>query len=177
MKELEQMIIGSCFGEDQYKKVSFLEPEDFTNYPNKPYKEYFKLLKKTNAESNHLIECLSNCNDKNVYILLCQQTNLLGANNVDRLAMKLLEIRFKTLLMDLLTNLSFDTQKTVERELLNEACLTLVKYDTDVFDLSDNIIEYIGVHISPHTEKRVNSFLAYRNKRVETAKKIINELR
>lgn len=176
MKELEGIIIGSCFGEDQYKKVSFLEPEDFTNYPYKPFREYFKLLKKTKAESNYLVECLSVCNDKNIYLLLCQQNNLLGANNIDRFAIKLLEVRFKTLLMGLLTNLSFSSQKTVERELLNEACLTLGSVETDVFDLSDNIIEYIGVHISPHTENRVKSFLSYRNKRMETAKKVINEL-
>ena len=177
MIELEKTIIGSCFGEDQFKKVSFLEPDDFTNYPQKPYREYFKLLKKTNAEQDCLIECLQHCEDKGIYNLLCEQTNLLGLNNIDRFALKLLEMRFKALLMDLLTKLSMTSKKSVERELLREACLTLVKPETDVFELSDNLQEYIGVHISDHTKNRLDSFLTYRDKRVEKAKQTINELR
>ena len=173
MKELEQIIIGSCFGEDQYKKVSFLEPEDFTNYPNKPFREYFKLLKKTKAESNYLVECLSVCNDKNVYLILCQQNNLLGANNIDRFAIKLLEVRFKTLLIDLLTKLSYNSKNALEAELLNASLMSIPR--VDIFDLSDNIIEYLGVHIAANTRNRIESFIKYRNDRVQKAKEVINE--
>ena len=177
MKELEQLIIGSCFGEDQYRKVSFLEPEDFTNYPDKPYREYFKVLKKANADSQCLAECIVKAKDKRLRELLVSEIHSLGANTPDRLGLKLLEVRFKILFADLLNGLAIHSKKNAERELLGEALMTLVKEDTDIFDISDHILEYLGVHASDFTQSRINSFLSYRDKRVHNAKKVINELR
>ena len=175
MKELEKIIIGSCFGEDQFKKVSFLEPEDFNNYPAKPYKEYFKLLKEVDANELCLVEALSKCNNKNLKLMMFEYSTSLGANNPDRYAVKLLEIRFKTLLASLLSHLSIHTNKDAERDLLNEASLLII--DSDVFDLSDYLIEYLGAHASNYTKSRINDFLGYRNRRLETVKKVINEFK
>lgn len=172
MKELEQIIIGSCFGEDQYKKVSFLEPEDFNNYPDKPYREYFKILKETKAESMCLVEALSKCKDRSIQMMMGQHVSVLGANCIDRYALKLLEMRFKRLLSKLLYDLSIYTKKDAERDLLNEAVMSVIK--SDVFVLSDSLIEYLGAHGSDYTKRRINSFLEYRNRRIETAKKVIN---
>jgi len=174
MKELERILIGCCFGEDQYKKVSFLEAEDFTNYPGKPYREYFKLIKKTRSTSNVFLEALVKCEDKELRSLLAEEANVLGVNAPDRYALKLLEIRFQTLFADLLVKLSNSTKNGVERELLNEVIMSLP--DVDIFDLSDSLIEYLGLQASDHTKSRINKYLDYRNKRIQTAKKIINEL-
>ena len=175
MKELEQIIISTCFGEDQYKKVSFLEPEDFTNYPSKPYKEYFKLLKEVDANELCLVEALSKCKNNNLKLMMFQYSTSLGANNIDRYAVKLLEIRFKTLLASLVNHLAIHTNKDAERDLLNEASLLII--DSDVFDLSDYLLEYLGAHASNYTKGRINDFLSYRNRRLETVKKVINEFK
>lgn len=174
MKELQEIIIGTCFGEDQYKKVSFLEPEDFDNFPSKPYRDYFKLLKDTGADELCLVNALSICKDKNLKLMLGQYVSSLGVNCIDRYAVKLLEIRFQTLLASLLYDLSIQTKKDAERDLLNEASLLIVS--SDIFDLSDYLIEYLGAHASDYTKRRINNFLDYRNKRIATAKKVINEL-
>lgn len=174
MRELEERIINSVFGEDQYRKVSFLEPEDFTNYPGYPYKEYFKLIKKTNAKEDTLMECLINSENKELKGLLSDQSNLLGYNYPERSALKLLEIRFKGLFINLLVKLSSESKNSVERELLNESNLMVIK--SDIFDLSDHILEYLGVHANVHTKARIKSFLQYRDKRVNEARKVINAI-
>ena len=174
MRELEEMIIGSCFGEDQYYKVSFLEPEDFTDYPNHPYREYFTLLKKVKADRMCLIQALSVCKNENMKMMMGRYVTAMGVNCIDRYALKLLEIRFKTLLASLLSDLYMHSKKDVERDLLNEASLQII--DTDIFDLSDYLLEYFGAHASEYTKRRINSFLTYRNKRIDTAKQIIDEL-
>lgn len=176
MKELERIIISSCFGEDQYRKVSFLEPEDFTNYPGKPYREFFKMIEKTKADSETFINCLQACNDLRLKKLLFEHSSILGYNNPDRYALKLLEIRFETLFANLLSKLSSESKKAVESEVLNEALFKLVKPETDVFDLSDHLLEYLGVHASDRTKNRITSFLEYRDKRAKEAKQVIKNL-
>jgi len=175
MKELEALIIGSCFGEDKYKMVSFLEPYDFTNYPGKPYRYFFEILKKANAESLCLVECISKTKHEGLRDLLVSQIHSLGANHPDMLGLKLLEGRFKTLLSSLLIQLSINSKKTVETELLNEATMLVIR--KDVFELSDHLLEYLGVHASQTTVSRIVAFLDYRNKRVANAKKVINGIR
>lgn len=177
MIELEKLIIGSCFGEDQYRRVKFLEPDDFNNYPSQPYREYFKILKKVDADDMVLSECIVKTRDKRLRSLLVMEIHSLGCNYPERKALLLLEMRFKRLLSSLLYNLSSTTKKTAERELLNEAILVLANEDTNVFDLSDHLLEYLGVHASDYTKSRINSFLSYRDKRANYAKQIINELR
>lgn len=175
MRELEERIISSVFGEDQYRKVSFLEPEDFTNYPGYPYKEFFKLIKQTKGESGTLIECLINCKSRELKSILQDQSNLLGYNYPENNALKLLEIRFKGLFINLLVKLSNESKNTVEKELLNESNLMVIR--ADIFDLSDHILEYIGVHASDFTKDRIGSFLSYRDKRVNEAKQVINKIK
>ena len=177
MMELEQLIIGCCFGEDQYKRVSFLEPSDFSNYPNKPYRDFFKLMKKANTENNVLSECIVKCEDDTLKALIMEQTTSLGMNYPERIAILLLEIRFKTLLSDLLVKLLDNAENPSERELLKESWHTLNNTNTDVFDLSDHLLEYMGNLASDFTKDRINAFIEYRNKRGYNAKKVINELR
>ena len=174
MKELEQIIIGSIFGEDQYRKVSFLEPDDFSNYPSKPYREYFKLIKEVDADEECLVEALSKCKDMNLKLMMFTYSTSLGANNPERYAVKLVEIRFKRVFALLVHNLSLSTKKDSERALLNEA--SLMVNDADVFELSDYLLEYLGHHATDYTIGRINSFLSYRNKRLDTVKKVINEI-
>jgi hypothetical protein len=172
MKELERIIIGCCFGEDQYKKVSFLEANDFTNYPGKPYREYFKLMEETGAKSDVFLKALSSCKNKELRSLLGEQAHVLGVCHPERYGLSLLTARFKTLFANLLVQLSNSTKNTVERELLNKAILSID--DVDVIDLSDGIMEYLGVQGSGNTKRRVTSFLEYRDKRINKAKKVID---
>lgn len=174
MKELEKIIIGCCFGEGQYKRISFLEAKDFTNYPGKPYREYFSLIKKTESTTNVFLEALAKCKTIAVRRLLAEEANLLGVNVPERYGLKLLEVRFQTLFADLLVQLSNGTRNTVERDLLNKAIVSLP--DVDIFDLSDHLIEYLGLQASDLTKNRITSFLEYRDKRIDNAKKVINEL-
>lgn len=175
MRELEERIINSVFGEDQYRKVSFLESEDFTNYPGYPYREYFRLIKQTKANKLTLMECIIQCKNKELRGLLSDQSNVLGYTYPENYGLKLLEIRFQTLFANLLVQLSNSTTNTVERDLLNKAIVSLP--DVDIFDLSDHLLEYLGLQASGLTKGRINSFLEYRNKRIKNAKQVINELR
>ena len=174
MKELEKIIIGCCFGEDQYKRVSFLEAKDFTNYPGKPYREYFKLMEETGAKADVFLTALATCKNKSLRSLLGEQSNVLGVNHPERYGLRLLEVRFKTLFVNLLVQLSNDTKSPVERQLLHDALLSID--DVDIFDLSDHLLEYLGLQATEQTKSRIGSYLDYRNKRIAEAKKVINEL-
>lgn len=172
MRELEQIIIGCCFGEDQYRKLSFLEAEDFTNYPGKPYREFFRLIKKTGSTTNVFLEALAKCKNIEVRRLLGEEANVLGYNAPDRYGLKLLEVRFQTLLADLLVKISSTTKNVLERDLLNKLLLSIP--NVDIFDLSDSIIDYLGHQMSPYTKNRIESFILYRNNRIQKAKEVIN---
>ena len=174
MKELEQMIIGSCFGEDQYRQISFLEANDFTNYPEKPFREFWKLLEINKAYDLTLMKVLSKCQDQHLKNLLMLNCDVVAAANLHRYALCLLETRFKALLITLLVNLSNDSKNALEVELLSHCQVAVIK--EDLFDLSDNLIEYLGSQASEGTKRRINDFLKYRDRRVNEAKKVINEL-
>ena len=50
MKKLEQQIIAACLHEDKYKEVSFLEANDFTNYPNFPCRSAWSIIQGNNGK-------------------------------------------------------------------------------------------------------------------------------
>ena len=119
MKELQGMIIGSIVGENQYNKVSFLEAEDFTNYPDKPYRDYYKLIKKSKKKTRCFFELVQEC--KNRDIQLMDEVLVLSAyHNLRSYALWLVESRFKSTLSALLVNLSLNTKNALESNLLGE---------------------------------------------------------
>lgn len=172
MREIEELVIGCCILEDNFKKVSFLEPNDFNNHIDKPYRDFFKLIKSTGAKKNTFIEALSNPESKRFRSLLNESFHMTASNSPEILGLKLLEFRFKKVLADLLSNLSARSKNALECDLLNRVSM---KINTiNVFDLADNIIEYLGVHASESTKSRINSYIQYRDNRVKEAKEVIN---
>lgn len=167
MKEVEKMIIDSCYGEEQYKKVSFLEPNDFAD---RNYRKYFHLMKESKGDIVKLMASIHN--QKQILSIVFQLCSVSGVNNVQKFALLLLEIRFKYLLAILLTELSVKTQNHLEASLLNN--LTLSISSVDIFDLSDSLLEYLGHQASNYTKSRINSFLQYRDERIRKAKEVIN---
>ena len=172
MREIEELIIGCCILEDNFKKVSFLEPNDFNNHIDKPYRDFFKLIKSTGAKKNIFIEVLSKSESKRFRSLLNESFHMTASNNPVELGVMLLGFRFKRVLADLLSNLSANSKNALERDLLNRVSM---KINTiDIFDLADNIIEYLGVHASESTKSRINSYIQYRDSRVKEAKEVID---
>ena len=170
MKELERIIIGACYGEEQYQKVAFLEPNDFTN---RNYRIFFKHIQLANG---NIAQLMKNLQDDNQGVLahILHLTTLLGANNITRFGVKLLEIRLETLFQDLLVNLSINTKNPLESKILGEILLVNSNKNSDFFQVSDHVLNYLGAHASDHTTKRIKDFLSYRDKRVEDVKKVNN---
>ena len=172
MREKEKLVIGCCILEDNFKKVSFLEPNDFNNHIDKPYRDFFKLIKSTGAKKNIFIEVLSKPESKRFRSLLNESFHMTASNNPIELGVMLLGFRFKKVLADLLSNLSANSKNSLERDLLSRVSM---KINTiDIFDLADNIIEYLGVHASESTKSRINSYIQYRDSRVKEAKEVID---
>jgi len=170
MRELERTIIGACYGESQYQRVAFLEPKDFTVIA---YSRYFQLIQANKGNMPEVFEMLRDADEtikSEVFIL----TTLSGANQIENFALKLLEMRFKRLLIVLLGDLSIKTKNSLERDLLIECQSSVLQ--SDIFDLSDNMLEYIGIQASEYTKCRIGDFLKYRDERSLKAKEIINNL-
>ena len=63
------MIIGSIVGENQYNKVSFLEAEDFTNYPEKPYRDYYKLISQSKRKPDVFLSLVQECKNRDIQLM------------------------------------------------------------------------------------------------------------
>ena len=173
MKELQGMIIGSIVGENQYKKVSFLEAEDFNNYPDKPYRDYYKLIHKSECKPDVFLSLLQQC--KNRDIQLMNEVLVLSAyHNLRGYALWLVESRFKNVLSTLLVKLSLSSKNVLESNLLNELNSSII--DEDIFVLGDSVLEYLGHQASNNTTNRINSYISWRNKRIEITKQNINKI-
>jgi len=174
MKELEGMVLGSIVSENQFNKVSFLEAEDFNNYPDKPYRNYFKLVKESGGKPDALVSLIKICKEKGIKFM--DDLSYLSAyHNLSRYALFMLETRFKNTLSSLLVDLSLSTNNALESDILNEVNSSIIK--EDIFVLGDNILDYLGHQGSDITVSRIKSYLDWRNNRIETTKKIINEFK
>lgn len=166
------MIIGSIVSENQYNKVSFLEANDFTNYSEKPYRDYYKLIQQSNRKPDVLLSLIQE--SKNRDIQLIDELLIMSAyHNLRSYALWLVESRFKSTLSGLLVNLSLDSKNVLEANLLGELNSSVLK--EDIFIIGDNLLDYLGHQASGNTKRRINSYLDWRNKRIETTKTTINE--
>jgi len=166
MKYLEQLILGACYGEVNFKKVSFLEPSDFSN---KRRCELFRAIMENRGD---MIEAIRN--NHHLKNDMVGYSNLLGYTHPERLGLNLLEHRFKALLSTLLGKLSVSTKNSLEAAILNESLMRIP--EVDIFDLSDYILEYLSHHASDNTTNRINAFLKYRDMRILKAKEVIDKL-
>lgn len=172
MKEIEQLIISSVFGEDNYRKVSFLEPNDFKDYPTKPFRSLWKLIDEHKAYDLTVLTILAKSKNEDLKQFMLGQCDIVTATHIQRYALILLENRFKTLFLTLLVKLSNDVLNVLERQLLGEIQSEVLKQD--IFELTDNVIDYLGSQGSDTTKNRINDFISYRDKRANEAKRIIN---
>lgn len=169
---LEATIISSIFGQDNYEEVSFLRAEDFTDYKGKLYRRFWELIREEKAYNLTVYRLALKTENKGLISILEDEIQIVAYNNVQRIAVLMVERRFKRLLNELLCQLSSKSKSRLERELLIE--LQMAVKDEDIFDLSDGMIEYLGVHCSDYALKYLNGFLKYRDDRVSEVKKVIN---
>jgi hypothetical protein len=168
----EKMLIASVYSEDTYKEVSFLEPKDFTNLS---YTFFWELLQKHEGDVIKALNSLDIKANKQLSKEIFTYSNLLGCNNYIRIALMLVENRFKSLLSVLLSDLSINSKNALEVNLLNECISAITKHD--IFQLSDGLLEYLGHQASDHTKKRITDYLQYMDKRIEEIKEVRNGIR
>lgn len=169
MSQLEKTLIASIFSEETYSKVSFLEAKDFTD---KTYQFFWDLISRYDGDVIKAMGNLELTDKKELSKQVFTYSTLLGSNNIERVALNMIELRFKRLLNALLTDLSRKTKNRLEADLLNECVLAIP--DNDIFELSEGVLEYLGHQSSDHTKERLNSYLKYVDERCETVKKVIN---
>jgi len=170
MKELQGLILGSIVSENKYKEVSFLEANDFNNYEGKPYKKYFEIIEGSKNKPDVYYSLIKGCKKQNIELI--EEVLVLSAyHNLFNYSIELIENRFKSVLSILLVNLSLSTKNVLESELLNESNNLIVK--EDIFILGDNLLEYLGHQASDNTTNRIQSYLDWRNKRIESTKQVI----
>ena len=159
------MIIGSCIGEDQFKLIQFLEPNDF---PDSQCRELFRLIIECKTEDNILAALLSKTEDEKLQKTYLAITHLSAGRRLQGFALKLLERRFERLLSILLSELSIRSESEVEGKLLNDVIAEI--RDADIFVLVDGIEEYLGSQASNQTKRRIKDFKRYMDQRINETK-------
>jgi len=169
MKTIEKNIISSVFDEESYNKVSFLIPDDF---PSKRAQYFWSAITEEKGDIVKVVLKLEGSNRNDLINEMMNMGTVHNVNNVRRMSLLILEMRFKKLLKVLLYDMLVSSENDLEANLLKE-CFDSVD-STDVFDLSYNINEYLGHHGSLQVKQRVTDFCNYVNKRVESVKECIN---
>ena len=163
------MIIGSCIGEDQYYKISFLEPDDFQD---KECREFFRLIVSCQAKENILLNLLAKEENLGLRTALSSKVYMVACVRLESFALKVLERRFASTLNKLGVLLSGESKNPLEVELLTE--LSGVTHTADIFDLSEGILDYLGSQASDFTTMKINAYLRWMNGRIAETKKVIN---
>ena len=166
MKELERQLMVIAINEGQYKRISFLEPNDFTDLYSKGL--YMTIEQRSgDVMSTYLYLTLNSL--ESFLWLQSQIINPVTYSNLERVAMMIMENRFKLVFAKLLDKLVIATDSDIERSLIEEYQLELSQ---DVFVLGDSFLEYLGHHASSYTKLRVNDYINWRDGRVEQIKQI-----
>jgi len=169
---LELLLLGGVFSEDQYDKVSFIEPKDFKK---QLHSFFWSCLQANNGNVLKAIAELEFNERKDLSHSMTTYSTLLSTNNIENIALNMLEIRFKTLLSSLLGNLSKDCQSSLEMNLINEYKEAIKEHD--IFILNDGILEYFGYQVSDYTKQRITDYLKWVDMRCKKAKEVINGTR
>lgn len=164
---VESTIIETIFSEDTYHKVSFLKPIDFSN---KLYKELWKVLEEFEGDIMRAITILEVSKKKDIVEMIHTECGMSGVNGLVKRALLVKEMSYKRLLLRLLSDLSFKSKNALESTLINE-CLLAVN-ESDIFILSEGILDYIGSHASNLTDQRINGYLNYIKEDIEQIKRV-----
>ncbi len=167
---LEREIISTCYSEEMYNECKFLEPKDFQN---KNLRTLWEMLQ---HEKGDIVKVFNSIDSKTRTSVISEiQAASMGSSHtrVAQMALCLVEKRFKALFKRTLSELLGKVSNTSEKSLIMD-CFKSVEKE-DVFILSDHVLDYIGQHASTYTTERINAFLDYRNKRIDTIRQITNQ--
>tara|TARA_R110000803_G_scaffold207586_1_gene275612 strand:- start:155 stop:658 length:504 start_codon:yes stop_codon:yes gene_type:complete len=164
MVELERQLMVIAINEGQFERISFLSSDDFTD-------SYSKSLYTTIEErSGDVMSTYLHLTLNSLESFIWLQSQMINGTifcNLERIAILILEKRFKKEFAKLLDKLVVATDSDIERSLIEEFQLEL---DQDVFVLGDSFLEYLGHHASSHTKSRVQDYLTWRDGRSEQIK-------
>lgn len=161
---LQSQILNCCFTTDAYNEVSFLEHTDFKNYPEHRFRDYYKLLEDCKGDELMMVEAFRK--NRVLATEILSKVHVVSAVNLKKYALKLLEYRFEDTLRITLTDLK--TDNLAEKSLIQEA-IKLIGFE-DIFALGDGLLSYLGNLAGEDTINRLNSYINWRDKRINTIK-------
>ena len=168
MKQLEKDILAIAINENQYDRISFLEPNDFNNYTGFQFRDCYKTIQELKGDARSIYLRLLKSPLESIFELQNQLTNAVVFCNLEKLAVYLVEIRFRKVFSVLLDDLVMHSDSDIEMSMIQEYQLEIV--DADIFVLTDHFLEYLGHHSSDYTKTRMEAYLKWRDGRIETIK-------
>ena len=167
---IEEEIISSVFSEEMFEEVKFLEVKDFQNPVNQTL---WRFISEFQGDTVSMIARM-NHTERVRYTNACQRACLgVACYKVSQMGLKLIELKFERLFIQLIEDLIAKSENKVEKLLLNDMINAVTS--EDIFEISDHASEYIGNHASTFTKTRFDDFLKYRQKRIERIKQKQNE--
>lgn len=160
-KHIQRSIIGGAIGEGLFAKVSFLEANDF----DIEYRDMWQTILDCNGD---LIAVYKRSKKIPTSLLV-----MADYTHIDRLALLLLEMRFKTLLIRLLGDIAINSNNATEGLILSNTINEIEEGETDVFDLIDSVPDYLKPFISDEGHQRLYKMQKYVNDRGLKIKKVL----
>ena len=166
---IEEEIISSVFSEEMFEEVKFLEPKDFENPVNQTL---WRFISEFQGDTVAMIARMSHA-ERVRYTNACQRACLgVACYKVAQIGLKLIELKFERLFIQLIEDLISRSENKVEKLLLTDLINAVTS--EDIFEISEHAKDYIGNHASTYTKTRFDDFLKYRQKRIEKIKKLKN---
>ena len=168
---LEDEIISSVYSEKMYDRVKFLEVKDFEKVENRCL---WLLIQKYKGDVE-LMMTRGSSSERASWTKLVRLACLgVAWGNVDKIALKLVEMRFSRLLIKLLDELIGKSRSAVERHYLED--LRGGVTDADIFDLIANAEDYLTEKAqdesTPRAKQRLKDLNDYVLRRVEKIKEL-----
>jgi hypothetical protein len=158
---IQRSIIAGSVAEGKFERVSFLEPSDF-DFIHEPI---WKVILDAKGD---LITVYKNSKTEYFKIYLAADYTY-----IERYALFLLETRFKTLLIALLMDIAQKSKDATEGLILTNTIKEINEGEKDVFELIDNVPEYLKPFVSSNAYDRVMKMQEYVNKRGEKVKEVL----
>ena len=167
---LQHVIIASCLGENQFKRVAFLEQEDFDNIKGKPFKDMWGLISNSLGSFDAVFSSMKNTNDRYLKLKLIEYSNYCVTSNIERAALSLMERTFRRTLFKLVTDISINTKEPSEALILSKTLKEVKDSGNDIFELIDGLYDYLEPYVSETTKSRLKEFQKYVDNRVAKVK-------
>jgi hypothetical protein len=172
MKELERQLMVIAINEGQYSRISFLSSSDFVH---DSYKALYTIAEERSGDAMGIYLHLVKSSLESFISLQTEPINATIYCNMERIAIKMVEERFRSVFAKLIDKLVIETDNDIERSLLEEYQLEIVKQD--IFLLGDSVAEYLGRFASDYSISRIESYIGWRDNRVSQIKQVVNNYR